>query len=135
ADYQKTVGKSEHPDHKRNPWLYNYVGKFKSDYMSFYAPGNDTNTGLRGTQLITTRVPTEVTFTPADYNPILANYTKDMYSYYGNGKPQTINDIRTFRGMLNGDVPQSVYGVYNNIGSSFGGYSYQDQDQYAVSLD
>ena len=134
-DYQKDYTSSEHQDHGRNIFKYNYVGKFYTDYVPIYSPGSiDSVSGLPGTRLILDRAANGVRFERSELNPILANYTSQYYDIVGQNLPSTIQNIRAMNGLANGDAPISTYGLYTNVGQSVSGYSEAQLDQFSVTL-
>ncbi len=114
VDYTKNYSKSEDPDKKFNPFLYGYIGKFKTYRAPAYFPGTDTIYNSDGTfkiyygnKLFGYR-DTLVTFKPAEVNELLTNYTKQFYELAGS---QPVD---------------GVYGLNNNDGKSYfyGGNQY-----------
>ena len=61
-----------------------------------------------------------VDYTPSDKNPILSNYTSSFFNLASenliNNRPISLEDIRAGGGLLNGDQPSSVYGLWGNVG-------------------
>lgn len=144
-DYQKTYQEQQDPNFKKNPFLYNYVGKFnetksRTYYSNSNILGQDSITGLRGNVYNGTQT-TQITFTPSNLNPILTNYTTEYYnSLTGKTYPSIISDIQAHNGMINGEEPQYTYsfngsGLFTSPGFTFGGYNYFNADQYALSVD
>jgi hypothetical protein len=136
ADYQTTTSSTQHEDHKKDLFKYGYVGKFYTDYQSIYAPTVDDSTGRLGVRLIVDRVPVSTRFVRSDLNPILANYTQQIYDLSTN-LPQDVNTIRGLNGLTNGQFGNFTYqpDLFANVGHSVGGYSYSEQNQWAVSVD
>lgn len=138
VDYSKDYNTTQDPNKKHNTFDYGYIGKFDEQYAPAYGVGLDEATGKVGIQLLGYRG-TNVIFSPGTQNPILANYTKDAYSFFPNMTSQL--DIQANKGLRNGDAPPAVYGMYNNIGSatgpggSFDGWSKSNTDQVGVSVD
>jgi outer membrane receptor protein involved in Fe transport len=138
ADYENTHTNIEDPKLKHNPFLYGYVGKFVTRDQNIYYVGLDTAINRTGTVLYAYNSPTAVDFTPSDVNPLLTNYTKQFYSLAGSeGYPTTLNDIQAGSGLLNGQLPNYVYGsdIFYNSGFSRGGYYYNDAEQFAFNVD
>ncbi len=140
ADYQVDYSESQDKNHKKNPFYYNYVGKFDTKYQTLYAPMVDSINGKEipviGVQ--TYLMPTGVEFTRSERNPYLANYTSQIYdilnTYTGSG-PSSLSQIQQFRGLLNGDQPSSVYNIYSNVGTGLSGFSYGTTEQFAFQVD
>jgi len=142
ADYQNSHENREDPNLKHNPFLYGYLGKFETKDQTIYGVGLDTAINRTGTVLYAYNSPTAVDFTPANYNPLLVNYTKQYYSLAGgDAYPTTLNDILANRGLINGYLPPYVYSDYSgsplyfNSGFSRGGYYYNNQEQFAFNVD
>ena len=73
---------------------------------------------------------------PSEYNPILSNYTTQLYSIptiapYLN----KFDNIRQFNGLYNGVSPSYVYGLsaYANVGVQNASYAKQENNYYYVS--
>jgi hypothetical protein len=140
ADYQVDYNESQDKNHKKDPFLYNYVGKFDTKYSTLYAPMMDSINGKEipviGVQ--TYLMPNGVQFTRSEKNPNLANYTSQVYDIlnkYTGEDPSSLTTIQQFRGMLNGDQPASVYNLYSNVGTGLSGYSYGTTEQFAFQVD
>ena len=79
-------------------------------------------------------VETVESFTPSEYNPILANYTSQLYN-----TPQlapfmtSFDNIRMFNGMLNGSSISNIYGLFYNVGAQNTTYAKQLNNYYYVS--
>lgn len=142
ADYENTYRNVEDPNLKHNPFLYGYLGKFDTKDQTIYGIGLDTAINRVGTVLYAYNSPTSVDFTPADYNPLLVNYTKQYYGLAGgDGYPTNLNDILANRGLINGYLPPYVYTdylgspLYFNSGYGRSGYTYNNQEQFAFNVD
>lgn len=133
-DYQREYQDVEHPDHGRNIFKYNYVGKFYEDVAPIYAPGVDSVSGLPGIQLLVDRAADGVRYERSELNPILANYTSTFYDIVGQSNVSTIQQIRAFNGLANGDAPASTYGLFTNVGTSVSSFSEAQVDQFSVTL-
>lgn len=133
-DYQKEYQSVEHPDHGRNIFKYNYVGKFYEDYVPIYSPGVDSVSGLPGVTLLVDKAANGVRFERSELNPVLANYTSTFYDIVGQSNVATIQQIRAFNGLANGDAPASTYGLFTNVGQSITSYSEAQVDQFSVTL-
>ncbi len=133
--------------HKDNLFHYGYVGKFDTYKAPIYQTGLavDTATGIvyRG-QVLTGWADTLYEFTPSNINPGLANYTDTyykMFSDYGltsfmSGFAGEANDgiVRTAadlqgQGLMNGDLPSSVYSLFGNHGYMYNGSAKQENTQ------
>jgi len=133
ADYQAEHGVTQDPTFKKNLFNYEYVGKFDRQYSPGYLYTYDDSTKHYMYRLAGYRFPTAVNFTRSDLNPLLANYTSEYYNLAGT--PFDIVPLRANGGMLNGDMPSSVYGILANTGTSLSGYSYSQANQFAIAAD
>ncbi len=70
---------------------------------------------------------------PSEYNPILANYTSQLFSI-----PTllpyltTFDGIRQFNGLVNGSYPSNVYSLFQNVGVQNSSYSKSENNYYYV---
>ncbi|MFH2096382.1 MAG: TonB-dependent receptor [Bacteroidota bacterium] len=135
VDYSKTHDLNEDESHKDRLFNYGYVGDFETykiksyawtDTLSQYPSGVIMHDGFRDTL---------VNFTYSDINPVLSKYTDYYYSLYDLNSPyyRNIDLIQLGGGLLNGDFPQSVYGLYNAPGTQYNGYNQSDATQFRVS--
>lgn len=134
ADYQKEYQTQKNPNFGEDIFKYYYVGKFTTNYASLYAVGVDDTTQLSGIRMVLDRVPNGVTYERSELNPTLANYTTQFFNEYGS-QPTSLNSIYAQNFLTNGYTPNAVYGRYNNVGNSIGGYSKVSIDQFAVAVD
>jgi hypothetical protein len=79
-----------------------------------------------------------VDYTPSDNNPILANYTFELLQLCRRRVQfSTMHALsRIFvqgGGLLNGDQPSSVYGLWGNVGVNQSGYSKFLNDQFRIT--
>lgn len=135
ADYQVDYSSQEDPNHKRNAFNYGYVGKFDVITRPFYQAGVDDSTGKTVNRLYTYDFPVGVNFTRSELNPILANYTSQLYNYLGDNRPLTLSSVYQANGLRNGDFPGSVYGLWQNVGNSLTGFGYSNSEQFAFNVD
>lgn len=140
-DYQTESRKIEDPIHGENIFDYGYVGKFYTEYTPIYAPGIDSagsayhNRDVFGTQLLVDRAAVQTTFERSEKNPLLANYTSQYFEDLDGPSPGSEQIIRARNGLINGQMPQTIYGLYTTTGQSNTGFSRADVQQYAVSID
>ena len=153
GDYTSNSYTYDDANHGDNLFNYGYVGKFKTYKAPIYQQGEAidslTNTIYTG-QVLNGWADTLFTFESSNINPSLVNYTSayyDMFSQYGQNSFQagtmgnffdvnTSNDgvIRTAadlkgQGLLNGDLPASVYSLYGNHGTMYNGSAKQENTQ------
>lgn len=130
-DYTNDGRKFYHPTHQFNPFNYGYIGQFDSEWAAdeddFVFDPEYGGLVLQGYGDKDTK------FTPGEVNPILANYTSSFYTLNGEN-PDGLDIIRTGGGLVNGDNPQNVMGIWNNVGAMNSTYFYTNQDQYRLTL-
>lgn len=70
-------------------------------------------------------------FTPSEYNPILANYTSYLWNHQDLAPYMTsFDNIRAYKGLVNGGSPSSIYGMYSNVGVQSSSYSKSENNYY-----
>ncbi len=135
ANYTRTIAKSEHRDHKDDVFKYGYVGKFKTYKVNSYELGTDTIAGYSNVWIHNGFRDTLYTFERSEINPLLANYTDQYYSLYDlhSGLYANYSYVQLGQGLLNGDGPTSVYGLFPNTGSPYSGYSQVYNTQIGIN--
>lgn len=145
VDYTKNTGRTWDRRFEDNLFQYGHIGKYKTNQSRFFVRGSDTITDpndpafgqvLNG-WVHATWQDVGVNFTPSTYNPVLANYTSNYFNFVENGLIQnnafSLENIRAGGGLLNGDAPRSVYGLWGNVGAVHGGYSEFDNSQFRIT--
>ncbi len=106
-----------------NPFAYGYVGKFDTKQFKVFIPSfldNLAGGTVAAPDYVSLSVDSFTKFSRDDrYNPYLANYTDNLYDIYNGGQFGITNNIFTVRannGIINGDRPQNVNGLFSNIG-------------------
>ncbi len=144
ASYENVLAKTESAVHKDNPFDYGYIGNFEIpftdqnsarnyDFDKEYQVGNQTIQSYT----YTGRVAQSVKFTPGTKNADAALYT----SWLANNVDPIITNLGLFsldfisanNGLRNGDLPSSIYGLYNNFGASPAGYSKTINEQFRIA--
>jgi hypothetical protein len=138
--------------HQFDYFNYGYVGKFNTHKAPIYGFGTaiDSVSGTiyRG-QVLNGWADTLYTFDASDVNPGLVNYTSayyDMYAENGmnsyqspimslfgvnasnDGEIRTAADLQG-QGLMNGDLPASVYSLFGNHGSMYNGSAKAENTQ------
>lgn len=145
ADYTIVSGSSYDPRHDFNTWDYGYVGKltsYKAPVYQYVDPGlnsagkdvvdqNGKTVHLRNYYEQSGYRDTLITFQRSELNPISANYTQQVFDQYGN-LIRNANTVQALGGLMNGDGPNSVYGMWANVGAYPGGYSKSRSDQFTL---
>lgn len=135
VDYQLVNRKREDPNHKKDIFNYGYVGKFNTEYVPIYVTGVDSASQIFGTRLLVDRVATQTSFERSEVNPLLANYTSQYFKDLDGLSFGDVQQIRQRNGLINGQMPQTIYGLYTTPGQSYAGYNSNNIQQYAVSVD
>jgi hypothetical protein len=118
-DYTKVNSHNYDVDHKDNIFNYGYIGKFKTYKNSFYERKDVTidNIEYKDVMTLTNYYDTLVTFERSEVNPYLANYTSNYYDLFSsfdnkNDYYRNYTQLQSGFGLLNGDMPNSVFGLY-----------------------
>lgn len=133
-DYSQSSFKQWDPNHEDRLFNYGYVGKFETNEVANYAYRDANDTTAFGYYQNGFRV-LETKFKASDVNSELAAYTSNLYSYYdelgytvGSG-----DDIQAAGALLNGQSPNSVYGLYNATGNPFNSYQLSETNQFRAT--
>ena len=102
---------------------YGYIGQFITEKIPFHETQLYDYGGSEQYAQVHTNWYDEVTYVPGSgtqYNPILANYNEQLFTSdeFQEVRPYltTVDYIRSFRGLVNGDSPSSIYGLISNVG-------------------
>ncbi len=139
-DYSKVNSNSYDVTHKDNFFNYGYIGKFKTYKSPFYERKDITidNIEYKDVMALTNYFDTLVTFERSEINPYLANYTSAYYDLY-NGMENSNDYFRNYVylqsgfALLNGESPNSVFGMYSAPGTVTAGFSKYQQTQIGFS--
>ena len=153
GDYTSNKYTYDDANHGDNLFHYGYVGKFDTYKAPIYQNGSaiDSLTGtIYNGRILNGWADTLYDFTASNINPSLVNYTQayyDMFSEYGMNSYQgatmsnffnvdASNDgvIRTAadlqgQGLMNGNLPASVYSLYGNHGTMYNGSAKSEYTQ------
>lgn len=129
VDYSKFNQKVTNTRHGDNIFDYGYVGKFETFTENTYEFDATQNRYIHNGFNDTL-----IAFTPSDKNGDLAAITSQYYSLYDkDGNYENYGQIVNGRALRNGDVPPSIYGIWNPIGLQPNGLSKSDQNQFRIS--
>lgn len=131
VDYSQSHNKLWDRTHEDRIFNYGYVGKFETFRETTYefngAEDSLIHNGFKDTL---------VRFTPSTTNAAFAAITSQYFDIYA-GNPEdnyeNLNQIERGNALRNGDVPQSVYGIWRNMGTPFSTYRYGQQDQFRIT--
>lgn len=146
VDYSKYNQLAQDANHKDNLFSYGYVGQFRTYTENSYdydQNGVRTHNGFRDTL---------VTFHPYylfddmgttdpsdDYilnaNADLGSVTNQYFQLYDDPTDnyENLTQIQAANALRNGDQPNSVYNIWNNIGVQYNGYSKVDNSQFRIT--
>lgn len=131
VDYTKSLDDVYDPKHSYNIFNYGHVGKFVTKRRPSYSYNTVNQTYVHdGFKEV------EVDFTPSNTNEALAAITTQYFNIYkGNptGRYENLFQIQQGNALRNGDIPSSVYGIWNNIGSPFNYFGKTENDQFRVT--
>ena len=138
VSYSRMFSESYDPEHKTDFFKYGHVGTFVTTQVPAYTL---ERFNLRGAD-VDARVQngwydSHVDFTPSSYNPGLSRYTEQLFTdpSFEPIRPLLYNrqNITALHGLYNGGRPESVYGMFNNVGVSTGAYSKSESQYIYVS--
>ncbi len=143
ADYTKINNSNQDPIHKDNLFKYGYLGKFDTHTNRSYAVGTDTLVGVPNVWIHNGFWDTAYVFTKSDINSEVANYTQLYYDLYpnkwgnyfdgGDGNWMNSDQVQLGGGLLNGQGPSGVYGLWANVGGKYNGYNVYDASQIGIN--
>lgn len=141
VDYTRVNKKNYDPDHKDDIWKYGYLGKYSIYKSPSYELGTvvDSTTGHTYKNVWFTNswdYDTLVTFQPGSYNPLLSNYTSQIYNLYDDPflHYDNFDNLQLSQGLLNSSSPSAFYGLYGAPGSIQVNYAYSESDLFNVNL-
>ena len=130
-DYSKSKSDTYDPTHKYNMFNYGHVGKFVTNRTASYEFNEDLqrweHNGFKDL---------EVNYTPSTTNAALASITTQYYNLYQGlpiGRYENLFQLQQGNALRNGDAPQSVYGIWSNIGTPFNFFGKNENDQFRVT--
>lgn len=135
ADYSKYNYLEQDPDHKDNLFKYGHWGEFNTYKAKSYELGDIDSLGYYNVYLLNNYYDTLVTFEPGSNNPITSNYTSQYYDLYDlhSGYYSNYTSIQNAGALLNGQQPESVYGLWSAPGTIYNSYNKSDATQIGVN--
>ena len=137
-DFTRNRRLTQDSRHRDNLFNYGHIGRFTTTYRDLFTLGSDTVNGqiLNG-YVKTVDQSVNVDYRPGDNNPILANYTSSFFNFVDQNlifnTARSLEDIRAGGGLLNGDQPSSVYGLWGNVGANQASYAKTLNDQFRIT--
>lgn len=135
--FERTMSKSYNRNFGDDLFKYGHIGVFTTEKTPTYQIQSDYNYG--GTSqmaYVQNSWRDEVTsFTPSQYNPILANYTSQLYNMSEiSDALYSFDNIQMYRGLINGGGPGNIYGMFSNVGVQSSGFSKSNTNYYYGSV-
>ncbi|HRG59068.1 MAG TPA: TonB-dependent receptor plug domain-containing protein [Bacteroidia bacterium] len=132
ASYTKVKNIEQDDNHKDKFFDYGYLGQFKTYKQKIYAFETARQAFVQnGWQ------DTLVTYTPDTIkNPTGAAFASSFYSLQGDDPEFAYDNIFRIQangGLINGDRPNNVNGLWYNTGRQYGGYSIDNNSQFRVN--
>jgi len=132
AGYEKTKEKIEDDDHGDNIFDYGYIGKFNQTIKRQYQPIFDPNDSLADGIYQVGNSFTSITYEPGTQNPTGTPYTDYVFNNADPSLLQSYSDVQQRLGLMNGDRPANIYGLWYNTGRQYNGYSTDEKSQFRV---
>lgn len=130
-DYTQSYSRSWDATHQDRIFNYGHVGQFVTYRRPTYEFNQD------GDSLIHNGYEdTLVAFTPSANNVAFASITSQYYEIYADqveGNYQNQFQLQQGGALRNGDVPDNVYGIWENIGTPYNYYGYSQADQFRIT--
>lgn len=127
ASYEQSKSKTQDDTHRDKIFDYGYIGKF--NYVvdtNSYVLTTDPNRDSLWYQYQGPKF-NNVSFERAETNATGANYTSQVFDYFST--TQTLNQVQTRNGLLNGDRPTNIFALYSGTGRQYNGYGMTDRTQ------
>lgn len=136
ADYTISNVRLFNDEHRDNLFDYGHIGKFTTYKIPSYGVATDTLDGIQVFGFVQNGFrDTLFTFEPGTLNPITANYTRQHYDLANgvvDGFSRNLTQVLQGGGLLNGDLPQSTYDLYNSPGTTYGSWAKAQNEQYRI---
>lgn len=131
ADYNERTVSVFDRNHRDDVFSYGYVGRFVENFAPNYS---FTDTIGQGAFVQDGFRPIGVDFTPSEVNADLAAVNSQLYNFYAanNSSVNSLSEIRTANGLLNGDPVPDVYQVFNGLGAPANTFQEFNQTQFRV---
>jgi hypothetical protein len=130
VDYSKSNRESFDDNHRYDIFNYGHVGYYSSTFRPTYAfsSGQDSLIHNDFESVI-------VDFRPSDINPALSAITSQYYRLNPDptGQYENIEQINRGGGLRNGDSPESVYQIWDNLGTPYNGFFKGETEQFRIT--
>ena len=136
ADYSQYRTRNMDPYHKDNLFEYGYLGKYSTYKTPTYELGDEIigDKEYKNVWLLNSwDYDTAYIFQKFDYNPYVANYTRQIYELYPPGSIQNLDELWLAGGLANGQGPPNVYGLWAAPGTLQSGYGESNNTQISIN--
>lgn len=141
GSYQRQYAVNYNDNFKDDFFKYGYIGKFNTLKRPTYALATMDIDGDGTEEYVYEQngwMDYQVDFTPSNLNPGLTAYTNQLYNdeAFAAYRSSLINyvNIRALKGLVNGDLPSSVYSMFTNVGVPYSSYAKSEQQSiYAAA--
>jgi len=134
ADYSQENIIQQDKNHKDNFFDYGYIGKFTTYRTNTYA-WTDTLAGFSdGVYRRNSYMDTLYAYEPGTLNPDMATYNSKFYSLYDGETGVYMNKeiVENMGGLLNGQFPESIYGLWTSPGTPYNYYAKSVSKQFRI---
>ncbi len=131
VDYSSSTGNYYDNRFKYNAFEYGHVGTLATTRIPTYKMNYSTLVESQNSWQ-----ETKVDFTPSIYNPSLAAITSQYFSIYANnpsGHTENRQQVQQGNALFNGDSPNNVYDLWNNIGTPYSYMGKSQNEQFRVT--
>ncbi len=137
GDYTQTSGSTMDADHKDKIFQIGYLGSFETFRTPTYELGTVDIDGQQYNNvwlLNSWDYDTLLTFKQENYNPLIANYNRQIFELFPEGFQNT-TQLQSSGGRLNGQGPPSVYGLWGAPGGNQASYGVGKSSQVSFKVD
>ncbi len=140
ASYEQSKTKTQDDSHKDRLFDYGYIGKFNMSVdtglsrYDFYQ-ANPNNPGDSSYWVYSGRTTQITGFERSEVNATAANYTSQVFDYFGANSPEliNINNVQSKNGFINGDRPQNINSLFSSTGRQWNGIGISNNTQLRFS--
>ena len=134
VDYSKNYGWVEDKAHGDNYFRYGHIGKFDISKTDSYEFKDFDGNGVL--DYVQTGVNDDsINFLPSATNQDMAAITTQYFDLYNEvaGNYENVTQLLDGNALLNGMRPQSVYGLWDNVGYGYNGSNQSDNSQFRIT--
>ena len=134
VDYSKNYGWVEDKTHGDNYFRYGHIGQFDISKTDSYEFKDFDGNGVL--DYVQTGVNDDsINFSPSATNQDMAAITTQYFNLYNEvaGNYENVTQLLDGNALLNGMRPQSVYGLWDNVGYGYNGSNQSDNSQFRIT--